>query len=68
MQSFTKRLRWKALVFSGRLDPNEKGTYGFRSNKCPPAVEELTEFELNLMRVINSIEFRSVRNNFFDQN
>ena len=65
MESFTKRLTWKALVFLGRLDPNEKETYAFRSNKCPPAVEELAEFEFDLMKMINSIEFRSVRNNFF---
>ena len=51
----------------GRLDPKVKETYGFRSNKCPPAVEELAEFELDLMKMINSIEFRSVRNNFLSK-
>ena len=67
VESFTKRLRWKALVFLGRLDPNEKETYGFRSNKCPPAVEELAEYELDLVKMINRIEFRSVRNNFLSK-
>ena len=48
VESFFKRLRWKALVFLGRLDTNEKETYVFRSNKCPPAVEELAEFKCRL--------------------
>ena len=67
VESFTKRLRWKALVFLGRLDPNKKETHGFRSNKCPPAVEELAEFELDLMKMISSIKFRSVRKNFLSK-
>ena len=46
-------------MFLGRLDSNKKETYGFRSNKRLPAVEELPEFEPDLMRMINSIEFRS---------
>ena len=67
VESFTKRLRWRALAFLGRLDPNEKETYGFRSNKCPPAVEELAELELDVMKMINSIKFRSVKNNFLSK-
>ena len=46
-------------------EKDEKETYGFRSNNCPPAVEELAEYELDLVKMINITEFRSVRNNFF---
>ena len=54
-------------MFLGRLDPNEKETYGFRSNKYSPAVEELAKFELDLMRMISNIKFRSVRNDFLSK-
>ena len=41
-------MRWKALKFLGRLESSEKETFGFRSRKCPPVVDELTNFELGL--------------------
>ena len=33
-------------------------------NKCPPAIEELSEFESDLVSMIENIQFRPVRNNF----
>ena len=39
-------------------------TYGFKTNKCPPVIRELGEFESDLVSVIKNIQFRSVRNNF----
>ena len=63
-ESFIKRMRWKALQFLGKLPPSDKETYGFRSRKCPPVVQELTDFEDGLWKMVNNIEFRHVNNPF----
>ena len=40
-------MRWKAPEFIGKLNSNNNTeTYGFQSIRCPPAVEELSNFEL----------------------
>ena len=57
-------MRWKAMLFLGKLDQNRTETYGFKTNKCPPAIEELSEFESDLVLMIENIQFRAVRNNF----
>ena len=44
VESVIKRMRWKAMQFLGKLDQNGTETYGFKTNKCPPAKEELSEF------------------------
>ena len=67
VESFTKRLRWKALEFLGKLGPNEKETFGFKSHNCPPFVNELVEFESDLLTMAHNIEFRPVRNNFLSK-
>ena len=41
LKSFTKGMRWKALEVLGKLGPNEKETFGFKSHNCPPFVKEL---------------------------
>ena len=64
VESVTKRIRWKAMQFLGKLDQNRAETYGFKTNKCPPAIEELTELESDLVSMINNIQSRLVRNNF----
>ena len=67
MESFTKRRRWKTLEFLGKLRPNEKETFGFKWHNCPPFVNELAEFESDLLAMIHNIEFRLVRNNFLSK-
>ena len=67
VESFTKRMRWKALEFLGKLGPNEKETFGFKSDKCPPFVNELAEFESDLLTMVHNIEFRLVRSNFLSK-
>ena len=57
-------MRWKALKFLGRLESSGKETFGFRSRKCPPVVDELTNFESDLMLMIKNIEFRNTNNTF----
>ena len=67
VESFTKRMRWKALEFLGKLGPNERETFGFKSHNCPPFVNELAEFESGLLTIVHNIEFRPVRNNFLSK-
>ena len=63
VESFTKRMRWKAIQFLGKLSSNEKKTFAFKSHDCPASVNELREFELDLLTMVHKIEFRPVINN-----
>ena len=67
VESFTKRMRWKALEFPGKLGPNEKETFGFKLHNCPLLVNGLAEFESDLLTMVHDIEFRPVRNNFLSK-
>ena len=60
-------MRWKALEFLGKLGPNEKETLSFKSDNCLPFVNELAEFESDLLTMVHNIEFRPVRNNFLSK-
>ena len=60
VEMFIKRMRWKALQFLGKLQSTNKETFGFR----PPAVEELTNFENNLLLMIKNIQFRHISSTF----
>ena len=50
-------MRWKALQFLRKLESTDKETIGFPAKKWPPAVEELTSFENDLMLMIKNIQF-----------
>ena len=67
VKSVTKRMRWKVLQFLGKLESNGKQTFGFKSPKCPPAIDELALFESDLQRMISNIEFRPIRNKFLSK-
>ena len=59
---------WKCLEFLGKLSSNiSKESFGFKSLKCPPAVEQMADFELDLMNIIKNLEFRKVSNVFQEQ-
>ena len=60
-------MRWKALEFLGKLGSNEKEIFGFRSHKSRPCVDELAEFESDLLMMVHNIELRPVRNNFLSK-
>ena len=64
VESVIKRMRWKTLDFLGKLDSTRKETYGFNSCECPPIVDELSDFENELMLPVKNIEFENVINNF----
>ena len=63
-EKFIKKIRWKALEFLGKLDSTEKETYGFKSKNCPRIVEEVANFEIDLMTMINNIQFKFINNQF----
>ena len=52
------------MEFLGKLDSTRKETYGFNSCKCPPIVDELSDFENELVLLVKNIEFRNINNNF----
>ena len=66
-EKFIKRIRWKALEFLGKLEPTDKETYGFKSRNCPPNVEEVANFEHDLMMMIKNIQFKNIKNDFQKQ-
>ena len=66
-EKFIKRIRWKALEFLGKLESTEKETYGFKSRNCPPIVEEVANFEHDLMMMIKNIQFKYIKNDFQKQ-
>ena len=64
-ESVIKRIRWKAYFF---LNPDKKSeqfeTYGFNSRKTPPQIEQMVQFEDNLLQIIDNIEFRDIKCKF----
>ena len=57
-------MRWKTLEFLGNLHSSDKVTFGFKSRNCSPIVEELENFENELMFMIKNIQFRKVNSSF----
>ena len=67
-EQFLRRMRWKAYFF---LNPDttsfSKETYGFKSTKNPPPIEELKDFEDDMLRMIQSVKFKQVNNPFLNK-
>ena len=59
-ESLIQRMRWRAFFF---LNPQTEGmtkeTYGFNSNRSPPHVKELDEFEDCMLEMIQRVEFKT---------
>ena len=66
VEKLIKRMRWKASEFLGKLPSNNNNnqTFGFESTKCPPLVNELADFERDMMLMVKNIQFRKINNNF----
>ena len=60
-------MRWKALEFLGNLHSSDKVTFDFKSRNYPSIVQELENFENELMLMIKNIKFRKVNNSFQNQ-
>ena len=67
-EQFLRRIRWKAHFF---LNPDtaspSKETYGFKSTKNPPPIEELKDFEDDMLRMIQSVKFKQVNSPFLNK-
>ena len=60
-EQFLRRLRWKAHFFlSPDSTPSSKETYGFKSTKNPPPIEELKDFEDGMFEMRSSVKFKQV--------
>ena len=58
-------MRWKAYLFlNPDVSTSSKDTYGFRSTKNPPPVDELKEFEDDMLKMVQSTKFIQVNNPF----
>jgi len=64
-EHFLRRMRWKAHFFLNTdTASTSKETYGFRSTKNPPPVEELKEFEEDMLKMIQSVKFKNLNTPF----
>ena len=63
-EQFKKQIRWKTLQFLGKIGNTVQENYGFKTRKCPPYVEELIDFENDMMYMVKNIESRNVNNDF----
>ena len=67
-EQFLRRMRWKAHFF---LNPDttttSKENYGFKSTKNPPPIEELKDFEDDMLKMIQTVKFKQVNNPFLNK-
>ena len=78
-ESFIKRLRWKALFFlrkesestssddsSDNSDNEDRynETFGLKSKRTPPQIQELMPFEADLLDMVEHIQFKEVKDKF----
>ena len=54
------RMRQKFQEFLGKRNSNNVESYSFKSVKCPPAVQKMTDFENDSQQMIKSVEFRQI--------
>ena len=66
LDSFIKRLRWKAFFFDtdNQNKENDKPTYGFKTEANPPQHEGLKNFEHDIYKMVRRVQFKPVKNKF----
>ena len=68
ISKFCNSLRWRVFFF---LNPEEAGTnketYGFRSLRPAPTIDQLTDFQDKLATLIVNVETKKVKNAFQDK-
>ena len=58
-ESFIRRMRWKAHFFLNPQNNQEKKqTFGFKTTKSPPFVEEMKNFEESMLKLVSDIKFK----------
>ena len=64
-EHFIRRLRWRCFFYKyPNASSDNKETYGFKSRKSPPVIEELKEFENCMIDLVQSIKFKDSTNSF----
>ena len=64
IESFIRRMRWKAFWFENTSEKADAETYGFKSEYAPPKNEKLTPFEDDLYDMIRNVQFDRVSDEF----
>ena len=65
MEKLFKNMRWKAFFsLNPKKKSTDKETYGFRSKKHPPAIDEMATFESRMTTLIQNIEYTERINEF----
>ena len=57
-----KRMRWKVIYCDMKGNRIKTETYGLKSQKTPPPINELAAFENDLIELVKNIKFRTVQN------
>ena len=58
-------MRWEAYFFlNPDVSTSSKDTYGFKSTKNPPPIDELKGFEDDMLKMVQSTKFIQVNNPF----
>ena len=66
-EKFIQNLRWKVLFFLKPSNKSSKNNHGFKSTKIPPPIQQLTNFEDDLIDMVKNIEFKKTTNQFQNQ-
>ena len=65
IEALIKKMRWKAVFAKEKSNENKeepvsKDNFGLKSDKCPPPVKELINFEKDLFALLGKLKFRKV--------
>ena len=63
-ENFLSRLHWKLFHIQHPGLQTKQETFGFKTNRSPPQVNELKPFTNDLLDLISNIQYRPVRNDF----
>ena len=64
-ETVIRNMRWRAFFYLNPItNVSEKETYGFKSRKTPPAIDEMRVFENRMTDLIQNIEFDNRNNEF----
>jgi hypothetical protein len=71
VESVIKRMRWKAFFFLNPVSKADESDgkiqhekFGFKSKKTPPQIDEIINFERELLGMVENIQFRDVSDSF----
>ncbi|XP_046864300.1 uncharacterized protein LOC124458300 [Xenia sp. Carnegie-2017] len=64
-QNFLQRMRWKAYhFFNPNIAPTQKETFGFKTTKSPPPINELRDFEERMLSLVQNTNFQHSTSTF----